>query len=253
MKQHWFIGWDEREVQAFDVARFSLKRHASCDVIVEPLKHRQLRRANLFWREWRMDATGQWWDDQDGKPFSTEFAFTRFLTVTLARKAGLHGWAFFCDCDFLFCDDVAKLEPLLDPSYAVMCVKHHFRPLRKLKMDGQIQARYPRKNWSSLIAFNIDHRANNCLTAELVNMEPGSWLHGFGWLPFDLIGELPERWNRLVGHFSGEFSALHYTDGGPWLDDWRGGPMDDPWLVEMVLMHRDGTTRRLEFANDELG
>ena len=77
MKQHWFIGWDEREGDAYRVCEHSLVRHATCDIAVHPIKHREMRRLGLFWREWRMDGDGQWWDQADGKPFSTEFAFTR--------------------------------------------------------------------------------------------------------------------------------------------------------------------------------
>ena len=55
------------------------------------------------------------------------------------------GWALFIDCDIVFLEDVNNLFSLADDRYAVMCVKHEFNPKPGLKMDGQVQTVYPRK------------------------------------------------------------------------------------------------------------
>jgi hypothetical protein len=244
MKQHWFIGYDPTEDAAYEVAKYSLARHATCDLRITPIKQRAMRKAGLFYREWRMDGSGQWWDIEDGRPFSTEFAFTRFLAPTLARRAGVIDWAFFCDCDFLFRADVLDLALELDASKALMCVQHDFRPVEARKMDGQLQVPYRRKNWSSLMAFNLRHPANERLTMECVNTMPGSWLHGMEWLKDEEIGALDPAWNTLVGHpgHNGSGKALHYTDGGPWIDDRPWCDSDQPWLDEYYLMQHPTPT-----------
>ena len=47
------------------------------------------------------------------------------------------GWAVFCDCDFLWLEDISKLFSLKDDNFAVMCCKHDYKPLNDLKMDGK--------------------------------------------------------------------------------------------------------------------
>lgn len=251
---HFFIGWDERERDAYQVCAHSLLRHASCEVKIHPLKHRWLRKQGLFTRAWLMDEKGQWWDRWDGKPFSTEFSHTRFLVPEIAKREGLTGWAIFCDADFLFLEDVAELQGRLDPQYALMCVQHDYRPLTERKMDGQMQVKYRRKNWSSLMAFNLDHLANNALTPDCVNMSDGGWLHQCGWLSDDQIGGLPKAWNWLVGEMDddgGRVCALHYTNGGPWLDDWQGGLYDALWRAEFERTKHPTPTTRLKMMAAE--
>ena len=43
-----FIGWDKREPIAYDVAKFSLERHASVPVEVTPIKLDELRAGKLY-------------------------------------------------------------------------------------------------------------------------------------------------------------------------------------------------------------
>src|SRR5262249_9934791 len=88
-----YIGWDKREPEAYEVARFSLMRRASVPVTVTSLKLDDLRARGLYRRE------------QDPLA-STEFTYSRFLTPAVA---GYQGWALFCDCDFLWLGDVAGL------------------------------------------------------------------------------------------------------------------------------------------------
>lgn len=240
-----FIGWDAREDEAFRVCRHSLDARTSQALRVEAIKHRQMRQLGLFDRPWTVDGeTGQMRDVRDGKPFSTEFSHSRFLVPHYARYLGLtEGWALFCDCDFLFQSDIASLFALADPHYAVMVVKHMHKPDETSKMDGQMQTVYPRKNWSSLILWNLAHPAHGRLGVAQVNMERGRWLHAFGWLDDDDIGELPRGWNHLVGvdplSEAGEAGALHYTLGGPWFEGHEAGPLAARWLAERRAM-RDG-------------
>ena len=102
-------------------------------------------------------------------------------------------------------------------------------------MDGQIQTYYARKNWSSVILWNCSHPSNKLINSMWLNTWPGRDLHAFGWLKDEEIGELPHKWNQLVGVDELEerhTGILHYTLGGPWFPDWKGGPADKEWLAE---------------------
>ena len=223
-----YIGWDSREDDAWQVARSSLLKHASCAVHIQPLMERELRFAGLYRRHWEA-KDGHKHDRLDGKPFSTEFSFTRFLVPALCQW---RGWALFADCDFLFRADVARLLECADDRYAVMVCKQRYEPKSDVKMDGQSQQRYFRKNWSSFLLFNCAHPSNLMLSVDAVNREHGSWLHGFGWLPDGQIGSLPPAWNWIEGTSEGEPLAVHYTQGGPWFRNYRHVKYADEWLAE---------------------
>jgi hypothetical protein len=214
------VGWDSREDIAFQVCRHSLQRRAGIPVNVMPIRQQALRDAGLYTR--------------DADPLaSTEFTYTRFLVPYLQ---GYEGWALFCDCDFLWLGDIARLVALLDDRFAAMCVHHDHRPREDWKMDHQKQTVYPRKNWSSMVLYNCGHPANAVLTPEVVNRETGSFLHRFQWLEDDLIGAVPETWNWLEGWSeppaAGHPEVVHFTRGGPWFDEWRDVAYGDLWLAE---------------------
>jgi hypothetical protein len=229
----WFIGFDEREADAFHVARASLLRHASVPICVQPLSIDGLRRAGLYHRSYAQHGA-QRYDLGDGKPFSTDFSFSRFLVPALCQYQGLAG---FCDADFLFRADIAELLAHIeaDPSKAraVWCVQHDYRPAAGLKMDGQIQESYERKNWSSLMVFNCaDPDVKEYLRPGQINERPGNWLHGFRWCQTWKIGSLSEAWNWLEGHSSPEIDpkAVHMTRGVPSMPDYANIPFADEWF-----------------------
>jgi hypothetical protein len=215
-----FIGWDRREPEAYDVAKFSLERRASIPVSVTPIKVDELRAQGLYRR------------DQDPLA-STEFTYTRFLTPVLA---GFRGWALFCDCDFLWLGDIAGLVPYTRTPKAVFCVQHDYTPKEATKMDGAVQTNYPRKNWSSLMLFNCEHPAVRALTADVVNRETGAYLHRFQWVKDEDIGALPVTWNWLEGTSAkpaqGTPNAVHFTRGGPWFANWQNVDYGDLWRAE---------------------
>lgn len=229
-----FVGWDSREIEAYDVCRVSLTRRASVPLTVTPLKLDELIAAKLYDRPFERRGN-QRIDLRDGRPFSTDFSFSRFLVPSLASWTG---WALYCDCDFLWRDDVAKLFALRDETKAVMVVKHQHAPPETSKMDGVVQTTYPRKNWSSLILWNCGHPANRAVTSEAVNVRPGSWLHGFRWLDDAAIGDLPEAWNWLEGHSAPSIDprAVHFTRGGPWFPAWKSVAYADEWWREHALV-----------------
>lgn len=221
-----YVGYDTKESEAFSVCRHSLLRHQP-ELDIQALRLDDLRGAGLYRRPTSI-RDGRLWDDISGAYMSTEHANSRFLTPHLAKT----GWALFMDCDMLSCRPISEIFNQIDPKYAVMCVKHNYQPPDGLKMDGQQQTRYARKNWSSVMLFNADHPANAGLTLEIINRLPGRDLHRFCWLKDDEIGSLSPEWNWLVGHsgFDIEPALIHYTEGLPsmlgyencaYAHDWR--------------------------------
>ena len=121
-----------------------------------------------------------------------------------------------------------------DDQYALMCVKHDYVPKDSVKMDGQKQVAYPRKNWSSCILWNCGHESNQILTPQIVNSEyvSGAFLHRFQWLDDREIGELPLEWNWLEGEYDkpeNPPAVIHYTNGGPWFEECQDVDYADLW------------------------
>lgn len=222
-----FVGWDSSQAQAYEVCAFSLARHSSIALDIQPLKLVELRAGGLYRR--------------DSDPLaSTEFTYSRFLVPALA---GFEGHALYCDCDFLWTADVAGLMALADESKAVQCVQHDFRPHETAKMDGKAQTVYPRKNWSSLMLFNCAHPATMALTPERVGCDDGRNLQRLHWAD-GAIGALPKTWNWLEGWDEAPVgrppNAIHFTRGGPWLAGWQDVAYAALWRDERALMQRRG-------------
>lgn len=226
-----WIGFDPREAAAFAVARNSLRRHSTIPVPIHGLVLSDLREEGLYTRPHEQRGC-QLWDVISDAPCATEFSNSRFLVPHLART----GWALFMDCDMLVRGNIRELFDACDPEKAVMVVKHNHQPAEGLKMDNQVQTRYNRKNWSSVVAFNCDHPANKALTLEMVNTLPGRDLHRFCWLEDDLIGELPVEWNWLAGHSDPTVDPkiVHHTDGIPSMPGYENAPYADEWREELA-------------------
>jgi hypothetical protein len=218
-----FIGYDSREDLAWHVCRHSLLRHSGGAVDVVPLRQDELREEGVYTRPYDLGA-------------STEFSLTRFLTPHLANQSG---WVVFCDCDFLFTSDLRLVFEGLDPSKALYCVQHDYTPAYRTKMDGKAQAIYPRKNWSSFMVLNCDHPDVKALTPEVVNRATASYLHRFEWISDDSdIGALHLDWNFLAGEYARPDyvpHAIHFTNGGPWFDEWKDCDFGELWSRELDL------------------
>lgn len=220
-----YVGYDSREDIAWQVCRHSLLRHAGTGLEVHPLRQSTLRELGLYGRA--IDAKA-----------STEFSITRFLTPYLAAY---EGWSVFTDCDFLFTADIRKLERELDPSKAIHVVQHDYTPALAVKMDGKAQHVYPRKNWSSFIAFNGAHQAVKALTPAIVNSAEPAFLHRFTWVDEAAVGNLQLGWNFLVGEYPKPAqppAAIHYTNGGPWFENHSDADYSDLWLAERDLYQK---------------
>ena len=225
-----FVGFDEREKDAYEVCEYSLRRHSSKPLEIEPISSAH----PLYKRNWHQRGNDRI-DDIDGYPFSTDFSFARFLVPAIMDYKG---WAMFVDCDFLFRGDIQELFERAQDRYAVMCVKHNFRPNSPIKMDGVRQSQYFRKCWSSMVLWNCGHAGNKFLTPEWTNHRIGGDLHKFIWLYNHNIGDLPEEWNWLEGHSSTiiDPKAIHYTEGGPWFWNRQNVHYAKEWKEEQKRM-----------------
>ena len=196
-----FIGYDSEYPESFEVCAESIRRYNSNHEII-PLIKNKLEKEGVYTRKYQGE--------------STEFAFTRFLVPFLSEYKG---YSLFCDGDFLWRCDPQEIEDFAKQSNqfpSVWVVKHPpFLTTPHEKMKGKANMPYPKKYWSSLMYFNNDKCFT--LTSDLVNSWSGKDLHEFAWA--SEIGDLPAEYNAMVNYY--QFSsakAVHFTDGGPWLD-----------------------------------
>jgi len=214
-----FIGYDSREAVAFNVLAHSIMARATQPTSITPIMLSQLH--GVFSRDRHQLQ-------------STDFSFSRFLTPYLANY---EGWSVFMDCDMLVLDDIANLWKLRDEQYAIQVVKHQHTPREETKFLNQPQTPYEKKNWSSVMLIN--NTKCTALTPEYVNTATGLELHQFKWLDSDnLIGELPRRWNHLVGYNNpdSDVSLVHYTLGGPYFNEYKDCEYTNEWNKEKEAM-----------------
>jgi lipopolysaccharide biosynthesis glycosyltransferase len=210
-----YIGYDPRESVAFYTLARSILRRSSIPVSIAPLMQSQLK--GLYTRA-------------RGPTESTQFSMTRFLVPALSEY---RGWSLYMDCDMLCRADIAELATrTVETGKSVMVCKHDYEPKAGRKFLNQVQTKYQRKNWSSLMLFNNERCRG--LTPEYVNSASGLDLHRFAWAEDGLIGELPLEWNWLVGEYDYNSAAkiAHFTLGGPYFEEYRQCDYADEWFAE---------------------
>ena len=209
-----FIGYDNKERVAYNVLSHSIIQNSTKPVAITPIALNNLK--DDFVRE-RNSLS------------STEFSFSRFMIPHLMNY---QGWALFMDCDMLMFEDIAELWRMRDDSKAIQVCKHDYTPKEETKFLGQVQTKYPKKNWSSFMLMNC--KKCTTLTPDYVNKASGLELHQFKWLEGDhLIGDLPLEWNWLVGEyeFKDDVKNVHYTKGGPWFEDYKECDYASDWFI----------------------
>lgn len=218
-----FVGWDAMETVAYHVLEHSIITRASRPVSITPVARRHLR---------------GWYDRERGPLDSTDFSNSRWAVPYLHDYE--QDYVLWMDPDMLCLTDIRDiLIPVAkDPHRAVWVVKHDYVPRHSTKMEGAVQTKYPRKNWSSFMV--MDPAKCQALSRDYIHTAPGLDLHGFAWLPDEEIGELPNVWNHLVDEEnqcrSEDALVLHYTGGGPWLAGCEDVPLADQWRQERDAM-----------------
>lgn len=206
-----FVGHDSRYMQATKTCMQSIYDHfphADISYLDKP----KLKELNFYGRE---DVPGE----------STEFSFTRFYTPMLMHYEGI---SIFCDNDFLWKSDIREVIDYLNGN-AMAVVKHPEYEIQENKMDGTKNKSYPKKNWSSLMVFD-NARMKNVLTKQYLDNASPAQLHEFHFINENRIGSIPIEYNCLVGHYDcDKAKALHFTNGGPWFDEYKDGPHAEEW------------------------
>ncbi len=218
-----FIGYDQREQIAFDVAEKTARywKH-----LVIPLYEERLRASGLLYRP--TDRRHGIYDLNSDSFAATEFAISRFYVPLLAHS----GWALFADSDVVFLEDPLELMAYADESKALYVVKHAaVEQGGGQKMRGQAQQWYPRKLWSSIVLWNCSHIANRRLNLTTLNQWPGRDLHAFRWLADEEIGTLPPEANWLVDLQPKPSRPLiaHFTLGTPDMPGYENSEHADIW------------------------
>ena len=219
-----FIGYDSREPLAFHVLAHSILRRTDAPLQIIPLVLPALRAQGVYTRD-------------RGPTESTEFSLTRFLVPYLSHY---EGYSLFMDCDMLCLTDIERVFDLaISQDVPVSVVKHDYVPSTETKFLGQVQTRYPMKNWSSLMVFN--NRWCKTLDPAFVRDASPATLHRFGWVDGE-VGKLPAIYNWLVGEYPRNDAAkiLHYTLGGPWFGETFNCDHSREWLEERDHMLRCG-------------
>ena len=218
-----FIGYDSKERVAYNVLSHSIIQNSTKPVAITPIALNNLK--DDFVRE--RNALS-----------STEFSFSRFMIPHLMNY---QGWALFMDCDMLMFEDISKLWRMRDDSKAIQVCKHDYTPKESKKFLGQVQTKYEKKNWSSFMLMNC--KKCTTLTPDYVNKASGLELHQYKWLESEeLIGELPLEWNWLVGEYEyhQEPKNVHFTEGGPWFEDYAKCDYSQDWFRNLEESNGSG-------------
>ena len=82
-----YIGYDPKEEIAYEILKWNLERIAKNPLNIFPLRKDILEKIGMYNREYT-DIKGQKIDKIDGKPFSSDFSFSRFLVPALNMYQG---------------------------------------------------------------------------------------------------------------------------------------------------------------------
>lgn len=206
-----FCGFDQREEPGLHVFVSSVLHHATKPVSFIPLTSQGLKQG------------------------SNAFTLSRFLVPVLCN---FKGRAIFADgTDMLALADLAELDSLFNPQYAVQVVKHqpyisnHARKYVGTPMECK-QSNYLRKNWASVMLINCEHPAWVLIQKDLQTFSPLQILQ-FKFLDDEQIGGLVPEWNVLVdeGQDVEEPKLMHWTAGIPHFPHYRTAKYARSWFT----------------------
>lgn len=172
---------------------------------------------------------------------SNAFSLSRFLVPWMM---GFKGHAIFVDsADMVMLGDVAELDKLFDPKFAVQVVKHpdytsqHERKYIGTDMECA-QSNYSRKNWASVMVLNCEHSGWFGLTPKAIELKTSMQLLQLQDFLDSEIGELPKEWNVLVdeGQELKGAKILHWSAGLPTFRHYRNARASQDWHNEFDSM-----------------
>ena len=74
------------------------------------------------------------------------------------------------------------------------------------------------------------NESKNKLNKEYLDNATPAQLHEFHFINENNISSIPKEYNCLVGHYDCENAkALHYTNGGPWFDEYKYSEHANEW------------------------
>lgn len=186
-----FIGFDDRQPIAYNVAQMSIALRSSKPVAITPLIYETLP----------VKRTGL-----------TKFTYTRYAVPYLCNY---EGHALFVDADVLCMGDVAELP--WDSDHAVSVVPHTY-----VEKDGKpFSVHFER---TSVMLFNC----GKCQKLTLEEIESGK-PQMLSWAPS--VGTLPPEWNHLVGYDTPKPTKLaHFTQGIPCFEETKGDEFAAEWM-----------------------
>jgi hypothetical protein len=158
-------------------------------------------------------------------------------------------------------DDVAKIFDLRDEYMAALVVKHEYATSFKRKYVGtpleNDNLDYPCKNWSSVILWNCAHYANRGLNPTTVAKADTKYLHRFGWIEKDRLGELPAQYNWLDMEYSycDNAKLIHHTLGLPGFAQYADSDYADEWhrtLLDTLNLSGEDPLKVVARAKDRL-
>ena len=205
------VGFDQRESVAYHTFTQSVIENSTIPVRFLPLSMSFLSN----YKEVHKDG-------------SNDFIYSRFLVPYMMN---FKGWAIYADGDMVCLEDIKKLWNLRDNKYAVQVVKHDYKTKITEKYWGNKNEDYPRKNWSSLILWNCEHKSHKVLTPDFIENQSGAFLHRFSWIKDEEIGSLDKEWNWLAMEYEEKESIklIHYTIGTPCFKEYEKTSLSSYW------------------------
>ena len=205
------VGFDQRESVAYHTFTQSVIENSTIPVRFLPLSMSSLSN----YKEVHKDG-------------SNDFIYSRFLVPYMMN---FKGWAIYADGDMVCLEDIKKLWNLRDDKYAVQVVKHDYKTKITEKYWGNKNEDYPRKNWSSLILWNCEHKSHKVLTPDFIENQSGAFLHRFSWIKDEEIGSLDKEWNWLAMEYEEKESIklIHYTIGTPCFKEYEKTSLSSYW------------------------
>ena len=212
------VGFDQREAVAYHAFTQSVIEKSSIPIRFLPLNINSL--------------TNYKETHEDG---SNEFIYSRFLVPYLMN---FKGWAIYADGDMVCLEDIKKLWNLRDNKYAIQVVKHDYKTKIKNKYWGNKNENYPRKNWSSLILWNCEHKSHKILTPDFIQKQTGAFLHRFNWIKDSEIGDINKEWNWLAMEYEEkqDINLIHYTIGTPCFEEYQNSSLASYWKESFMSM-----------------